>query len=184
MLGAVFYCPKESKEELLLKELNKVYEPSKFEDRIYEFWMNGGYFHAEPNTEKESQKITLPDKSAIVKKPRSEMEMQIKGKTYSLRKCRFINFIGFPISVLPMPIVFFAKDRGGNMNIQRTEFVGNQCAKGFFVNRGFAVKEDSHDILLGNVLKGSPMSIIQDNQKKGKRNLERNYKYRKRQETN
>ena len=43
-----------------MKELNKVYEPSKFEDRIYEFWMNGGYFHAEPNPEKEPYTIVIP----------------------------------------------------------------------------------------------------------------------------
>ena len=91
----------------------------------------------EPNTEKESQKITLPDKSAIVKKPRSEMEMQIKGKTYSLRKCRFINFIGFPISVLPMPIVFFAKDRGGNMNNLKFEFSENGCTFSWSEDGGF-----------------------------------------------
>ena len=91
----------------------------------------------EPNTEKESQKITLPDKSAIVKKPRSEMEMQIKGKTYSLRKCRFINFIGFPISVLPMPIVFFAKDRGGNMDNLKFEFSENGCTFSWSEDGGF-----------------------------------------------
>lgn len=88
----------------------------------------------EPNLEKESQKITLPDKSAVVKKTRSEIEKLINGKTYSLRKCRFINFIGFPISVLPMPIVFFAKDRGGNINDLKFEFLEDGCV--------FSWKED------------------------------------------
>lgn len=91
----------------------------------------------EPNPDKESQKITLPDKSTVVNKPRSELERLINGKTYSLRKCRFINFIGFPISVLPMPIVFFAKDRGGNMNNLKFKFSENGCTFSWSEDGGF-----------------------------------------------
>jgi len=43
-----------------LKELNKVYEPGKFEDRIYQFWLDGGYFHAEPNPDKKPYTIVIP----------------------------------------------------------------------------------------------------------------------------
>ncbi len=81
----------------------------------------------EPSSEKNTQEISLPDKSAIVSKERSEIEKQINGKTYTLRKSKFINFIGFPISVFPMPIVFFAKDKGGNMNDLKFEFLKNGC---------------------------------------------------------
>ena len=28
------------------KELAKVYEPQEVENRIYRFWLDGGYFHA------------------------------------------------------------------------------------------------------------------------------------------
>ncbi len=91
----------------------------------------------EPNTEKESQKIILPDKAAIVNKSRSEIEKLINDKTYSLKKCRFINFIGFPTSVLPMPIVFFAKDRGGNMNNLKFEFSENGCNFSWSEDGGF-----------------------------------------------
>ena len=31
----------------MAKELAKSYKPSEFEDRIYDFWMKGNYFHAE-----------------------------------------------------------------------------------------------------------------------------------------
>ena len=108
-------------------------------DVIWEYMPNA--FIA-PDSKKESQKITLPDKSSVIKKPRSEIEKLINGKTYSLRKCKFINFIGFPISVLPMPIVFFAKDRGGNMNNLNFEFFEDGCAftwveEGGFKNRIF-----------------------------------------------
>ena len=31
----------------MAKELAKSYNPSEFEDRIYDFWLKGNYFHAE-----------------------------------------------------------------------------------------------------------------------------------------
>ena len=31
------------------KELEKVYDPKQVEDKTYRFWMDKGYFHAEPN---------------------------------------------------------------------------------------------------------------------------------------
>ncbi len=82
----------------------------------------------EPDLKKVSQEIALPDETTVIKKARSETEKLINGKTYCLRKCRFINSIGFPISMFPMPIVFFAKDRGGNMNNLKFEFSENGCA--------------------------------------------------------
>ena len=36
------------------KELAKAYEPQEVEGRIYDFWMKGGYFHAEPDPEKQA----------------------------------------------------------------------------------------------------------------------------------
>ncbi len=94
----------------------------------------------EADTEKESNKITLPDKSVVISKPRSETEKIINNKTYTLRKCRFINFIGFPISVLPMPIVFFAKDRGGNMTDLKFEFSNDGCTFSWKEDGGFKNK--------------------------------------------
>ena len=89
---------------------------------------------------KESTKITLPDRSDVITKPRSETEKLINEKNYSLRKCKFINFIGFPISVLPMPIVFFAKDRGGNMDDLRFEFSEDGCTFSWSEDGGFKNK--------------------------------------------
>ena len=34
------------------KELAKTYEPQEVEDRIYRFWEEGGYFHAEAHPDK------------------------------------------------------------------------------------------------------------------------------------
>lgn len=42
------------------KELAKAYEPGEVEDRIYDFWLKGGYFHAEVDPEKEPYTIVIP----------------------------------------------------------------------------------------------------------------------------
>lgn len=42
------------------KELEKVYEPGKVEDRTYEFWTKGGYFHAEPDPSRSPYTIVIP----------------------------------------------------------------------------------------------------------------------------
>lgn len=42
------------------KELAKAYEPHEVEERIYEFWMNGNYFHAEVDSKKKPYTIVIP----------------------------------------------------------------------------------------------------------------------------
>ncbi len=42
------------------KQLAKVYEPQEVEDRIYRFWTDGGYFHAEVNHDKKPYTIVMP----------------------------------------------------------------------------------------------------------------------------
>ena len=42
------------------KELAKTYEPSEVESRIYKFWEDNGYFHAEPDPEKQPYTIVIP----------------------------------------------------------------------------------------------------------------------------
>ena len=44
----------------MAKELQKQYDPGQVEDRIYKFWLDGGYFHAEPNPEKKPYTIVIP----------------------------------------------------------------------------------------------------------------------------
>ena len=41
-------------------ELAKAYEPREVEDRIYDFWLSGGYFHAERDPEKKPYTIVIP----------------------------------------------------------------------------------------------------------------------------
>ena len=42
------------------KELAKAYEPQEVEGRIYDFWMQGGYFHAEVDPKKKPYTIVIP----------------------------------------------------------------------------------------------------------------------------
>ncbi len=44
----------------MAKELAKAYEPAQFENRIYEFWMKNGYFHAEIDKDKKPYTIVMP----------------------------------------------------------------------------------------------------------------------------
>ncbi len=115
-------------------------EHSDLQETLNVVWKHMPEAFIEPDSNKEAQKITLPDKSAIIVKKRSDIEESISGKNYALRKCRFINFIGFPISVLPMPIVFFAKDRGGNMNNLKFEFLEDDCTFSWEEDGGYKNK--------------------------------------------
>ena len=42
------------------KELAKAYEPQEVENRTYDFWMKGNYFHAEPDPKKKPYTIVIP----------------------------------------------------------------------------------------------------------------------------
>ena len=44
----------------MAKELAKQYDPQNVEDRIYKFWLDGKYFHAEPDESKDPYTIVIP----------------------------------------------------------------------------------------------------------------------------
>ncbi len=44
----------------MAKDLAKVYDPGDVEDRIYKFWLDGKYFHAEVDANKEPYTIVIP----------------------------------------------------------------------------------------------------------------------------
>ncbi|MBQ9518204.1 MAG: valine--tRNA ligase [Eubacterium sp.] len=44
----------------MAKELEKQYNPTSFEDRTYQFWIEKGYFHADVKSEKEPYTIVIP----------------------------------------------------------------------------------------------------------------------------
>ncbi len=112
-------------------------EHSDLQETLDVVWKYMPYAFTEPDFQSDTQKIKLSDKSQVITKTRSEIEEYIDNKTYSLRKCRFVNWLGFPISVLPMPIVFFAKDRGGNMNNLKFRFSESGCKFSWMEDGGF-----------------------------------------------
>lgn len=46
-----------------MKELATKYNPSEFEDRIYDFWQKGNYFHA--NLDETKKAYTIDRKSVV-----------------------------------------------------------------------------------------------------------------------
>ena len=44
----------------MAKQLEKIYDPKQVEDRLYAFWVENGYFHAEPNPDKKPFTIVIP----------------------------------------------------------------------------------------------------------------------------
>ena len=55
-LRAIFIVKKEK----TMKELPKTYEPRDVEDRLYKFWVDNGYFHAERDPDKKPFTIVMP----------------------------------------------------------------------------------------------------------------------------
>ena len=51
---------KSSEATVLNNELEKVYNPSSVEDRLYKFWSDSGYFHAEVDQNKKPYTIVIP----------------------------------------------------------------------------------------------------------------------------
>lgn len=81
----------------------------------------------EPCEKSGTTEIALKDRTEVPVSPRSKTESLINGNTYKIRKCLFVNAIGFPVSVFPMPIVFFDHNISGNMNRIKFEFGENEC---------------------------------------------------------
>ena len=50
----------EQKEQMGTKQLEKTYNPSGMEDRIYHRWLEKGYFHAQVNPDKKPFTIIMP----------------------------------------------------------------------------------------------------------------------------
>ncbi len=81
-----------------------------------------------------------PDASPIASKRQASTEEKINGKVYSIRKPLFLNYAaGHPVSMLPMPVVYFLKEHGGNItdlsfNFNETGFTMNWSEDGGFKN--------------------------------------------------
>ncbi len=52
--------PRKEKETVTMKELAAKYDPSQVEDRIYDSWLKGGYFHTQADPKKKPYTIVMP----------------------------------------------------------------------------------------------------------------------------
>ncbi|MDR1217620.1 MAG: class I tRNA ligase family protein, partial [Oscillospiraceae bacterium] len=43
-----------------MRQIDKVYDPKSVENKIYKLWLDGGYFHAEPDPAKKPFSIVIP----------------------------------------------------------------------------------------------------------------------------
>ena len=71
----------------------------------------------EADKKAESIKVTVPDFPKAEPKPRSlALESRIEGKKIKFRKPIVVNAIGYPVSVVPLPALFIAADKAGNIS--------------------------------------------------------------------
>lgn len=59
-----YACPDER--NIMKKELEKNYNPSEIEDKLYKNWMEKKYFHAEVDKTKKPFTIVIPDRKSVV----------------------------------------------------------------------------------------------------------------------
>jgi len=72
-------------------------------------------------------RMTLKNLPELLAAPRSALEKTIAGKTITVSKPVLVNKVGFPVSMLPMPILFMSVDRAGNIDKIDFEFGENDC---------------------------------------------------------
>lgn len=58
---------------------------------------------------------------------RSPLESCIEGRTIKMRKKIFLNLIGFPLSVMPIPVTYMTTDKAGNIDNIVFNFGENEC---------------------------------------------------------
>ena len=76
---------------MMRKQLAKTYDPKGLEDRLYEKWMEGGYFHAEVNPEKKPFTIVNGWRGAI--STRKSIRRKSPSRSSFLRQILQASFI-------------------------------------------------------------------------------------------
>ncbi len=73
------------------------------------------------------ENLILSDLPALEAKPRSVIEEFIKDRIIHFRQNPLLNAVGFPLSMLPMAVVFMSVDKGGNIDNLVLNFSENEC---------------------------------------------------------
>jgi len=72
-------------------------------------------------------KMTLKPLPELAAAERSGLEKTIAGKAIRVKRQVLLNTVGFPVSMLPMPVLFMSVDRAGNIDNINFEFSENEC---------------------------------------------------------
>ena len=74
-----------------MKEMPKSYDHQGVEDRLYEKWEKNGYFHAEPNPDKEPYCIVIPPPNITgqlhIGHARCRMRLSVTSAWPGLKRC-------------------------------------------------------------------------------------------------
>lgn len=73
-------------------------------------------------------KLAFEPLKEIPEAPRSGLERTIAGKTMGFKKPKLLNAINYPVSMIPLPVLFMSADRAGNIDRVRFTFSANECA--------------------------------------------------------
>ena len=87
-MGDAFF----NQEEIMSKELAKTYDPKGLEDRLYQKWMDNGYFHAKVNPDKKPFTIVMPPPN-------------VTGHLLVM----FTSGMAFPVDMMPDPMIIIGK---------------------------------------------------------------------------
>ncbi len=75
----------------------------------------------------DAPEIKLNPLPCLEARPRSVTEQALKGKVIQLKKNTVLNAVGFPPSMLALPVVFMSSEKSGNINNIVFDFREDEC---------------------------------------------------------
>lgn len=78
-------------------------------------WQHAPQLFVEPDAAAQTTSLALAPAFTAKTTPRSPLEKKISGKVYGLLKPHFVDACGYPVSVFPMQVTFFSREKGGDM---------------------------------------------------------------------
>lgn len=90
-------------------------------------WRHLDSIFIEANPAFEAIKIEMPPYECLPESRVSPLQKEIDSTTYALRRKLFLNLCGFPVSSIPIPGIYFATERGGNINNVSFSFDDDGC---------------------------------------------------------
>lgn len=102
-------------------------DEQKSRDCIWDFFPKAFINPQEKKPEAASEKIGLPPLPLLEKKERSPIEKGIEGRTIHFRKKLILNAAGYPLSVLPLAVVYMSAEKAGNIDDLSFSFYEDTC---------------------------------------------------------